>query len=320
MNRLWLPAVFAATLFLPAAAQASSCPQDPQRSSDTWYVTDETTHEELTSEQLARPLPALHSYSVSLTPGSPSASIVEVTELLLTPPAGVPFTREGHSVITTPQTAGALVVSAAWTEHGGVGPDCTRAATLTLNIAPFTASPAVRFKRRVYSDRPLVDFTIAVTRDQLGNPDPIVVRAKVSGLASAPTGQLSVLFTLPLGLPPFGTTPPKSGLLAHRAGKLDGVQATALSAFDSDNVEQIAVPPGGTGARIDFSFDGTGRKLHNNRIGAFYREGVLARRGLAVELTQDGKLLGRLSTGIICASHHAQGPPRCQLPGYRASV
>ncbi len=318
MRRGCLLAVLGAALGGPAGAHAAVCPQDPQRPADTWYVTDATTHQELTPAQIAGALAPLHSYRVSLSPGSSSSGSVQVSELVLTPPAGAAFTREGHAVIVSAQSPGPLTISGSWSERDGVDPDCTRSATLTLNIAALSERPNLRFTRHIYSDRPLVDFTITVARGPLGVPDPVVVRAKVGGKASPPTGQHAVLFTLPLGLPPSGPAPPASGLLARRSAKLGGVRASGLSAFES-NAYQVPVPAGGSGARITFAFDGTGRKVRN-RFGSFYRQGVLARRGLDVEILQDGDLLGRLSTGILCVAPRNTGFPRCRLPGYRTST
>jgi hypothetical protein len=92
-----------------------------------------------------------------------------------------------------------------------------------------------------------------------------------------------------------------------------------LSAFEPGNAYQVPVPSGGSGARITFVFDGTGRKLHN-RFGTFYRTGVLARRGLDIEIVQDGRLLGRMGSGILCVSPRNTGFPHCRLPGYRTST
>jgi hypothetical protein len=93
---------------------------------------------------------------------------------------------------------------------------------------------------------------------------------------------------------------------------------SALSAFDPSNNEQIPVPAGGTGAQATFFFDGTGPTVPS-RLGPVYRDGVLSRRGLVVEVLQGGHLLGRLSTGILC-EHPPNGGVYCRLPGYRSST
>jgi hypothetical protein len=47
----------------PASARAATCPDDPQRTPDTWYLEDETTHsDEWTGDQIRRSLPLLHRY------------------------------------------------------------------------------------------------------------------------------------------------------------------------------------------------------------------------------------------------------------------
>src|SRR5690349_22245024 len=89
------PMVFVALLFAlgaPASARAAACPDDPQRAPDTWYVQDETTHgDEWSGAQIPRSLPLLHGYRVSMAPGVSRASTT-ISDLVLAPPAGVPFT------------------------------------------------------------------------------------------------------------------------------------------------------------------------------------------------------------------------------------
>jgi hypothetical protein len=299
---------------MPEMAAAAPCPADPNRSPDVWFVRDQTTHQDLTDAQIARPLPLLHAYEVSLDPGM-SSGAASINDLLLTPPAGVAFKRDGHSVILAPDTAGPLTTTASWTESNGVDPDCTRTSSLTLTIAALTQRPQVHITKHVYSDRPMVSFTVRVARSAFGMAAAIAIRAKVTRHASPPSGPARALFTLPLGLPPFGAQAPSSGLLAHRSVRVTGIGVSGVSAFDPLNTEQIPVPTGGTGAQVTLTFDGTGRKLHN-RFGSFYRNGVLSRRGLAVQVVQDGTVIGQLRTGIICVNVPNHGAPRCHLPGY----
>jgi hypothetical protein len=107
---------------------------------------------------------------VSLTPGV-SRSSTTISDLVLTPPAGVPFTRDGHAVI-----------AATWTEQSGADPACSRTAGQTLEIAPLTERPVVRVTRHLWSDRPWVSFTVTVTRSQFGVPDPIVLGRLRTGI------------------------------------------------------------------------------------------------------------------------------------------
>jgi hypothetical protein len=310
-------AAVCAVLGAPASALAAPCPDDPERPADTWYVQDDTTHgDEWTGDQIARPLPLLHAYRVSLNPGV-SRSSTDVNDLMLTPPDGVPLTRDGHTVIVAPKSAGPLVITATWTEHSGFDPDCSRSASITLDIRALTERPVVRVKKFIATDRPLVILTVTVTRSPFGVAEPVTLRAKVGRKASAPSGTPKSLFSLPFGMPAFGTKAPSSGLLARRSAKLSGVKVSALSAFDPENVEQIPVPSGGTTAQATFFFDGTGRKVRN-RFGSFYRTGVLARRGLLVDVVQGGTVLGTMRTGILCVNPRSGGP-RCRLPGYRTS-
>ena len=318
LRRLVPLAAIWVALAAPMSAHAAACADDPERPADSWYVQDETTHgDEWTGDQIARPLPLLHGYRVSLNPGL-SRSSTDVNDLVLTPPDGVPFTRDGHAVIVAPQAAGPLVITATWTEHSGFDPDCSRSATVTLDIRALTERPTVRVTKFVATDRPLVSFTVTVTRSPFGVADPIVLRAKVGRKASAPSGRPKPLFSLPFGLPPFGSKAPSSGLFARRSASLGGVKVSARSAFDPQNVEQVPVPEGGTAAQATLVFDGTGRKVRN-RFGSFYRNGVLSRRGLVVDVLQGESILGSMRTGILCVNPRGGGP-RCRLRGYRTSA
>jgi hypothetical protein len=316
MRRIAVVLASVGALATPTLAHAASCPVDPNRAPDTWFVRDQTTHQDLTDAQIAQPIPLLHAYEVSLNPGT-SSGYTQNNDVLLSPPAGVPLTRDGQSVIVAPKAAGPLPISASWTESTGNDPACSRTSALTLNVAPLTQRPQVRITKFVASGEPFVSFTVRVSRSAFGVADPIALRAKAGRRASAPRGRPHTLFTLPLGLPQFGSKPPRSGLLARHSAKLAGIRVSALSAFDEQNPEQINVPTGGTGAQVTFSFDGTGRKVHN-RFGSFYRIGVLSRRGLLVQVVQDGHVLGQLRTGIKCVAFRTGGV-RCLLPGYKVT-
>jgi hypothetical protein len=317
MRRLTLLAALLGVLATPALAHAAACSSDPNRSPDTWFVRDEVTHQDLTDAQIAQPLPLLHSYEVSLNPGA-SSGYSSNNDLLLNAPAGVPISRDGHSLIVAPTAAGPLPISASWTETNGVDPACSRASVLNLNVGALSQTPAVRVSKFVASDRPFVSFTVTVSRGAFGIADPISLKARATKRASAPRRGARTLFTLPLGLPAFGSKPPRSGLSAHHRKKLAGITVAAFSAVDPDNFEQIPVPAGGSSAQATFSFDGTGRKVRN-KFGSFYRNGVLSRRGLLMQVVQDGKLIGQLRTGIKCVNVPNHGAPHCRLPGYKVT-
>jgi hypothetical protein len=282
---------------------AAPCPPGPNRASLEPWISDRSVGSESTPLRDVRgPFPVLHVFAVSL--------VGEIDNTNLTPPAGVPFRRDGQTLIVAPKTAGPLPLAATWTEREGNG-TCEGSTTVTLPIAPLTEKPRVRFTRFNATDRPLVEFTVRIARSQLATVGPLTIRVKVGTRSRAPGGRVPALFTLPVAPLELGAREPRSGLLARRSARVGGFFIRGLSAFDADNFEQIPVPSGGTGAQVKLAFDGTGRT-----VGGRYRRGVLARRGLVVEVVQGGRVLGRLSTGILCVNP-GNTVPRCRLPGYR---
>jgi hypothetical protein len=307
-----------AVLAAPAAAHAAPCPPGgPDRPGYTVYVKDanDLRDDATPIEERNKPLPLLHTFEVSMSfqqIGATTAGDVDIEA-----PAGVPSRHDGQTLEFAPQAAGQIVLTATWTETG-VNPTCTGSATIPLQIAALSERPRVKFLRFSASDRPLIELTMRVARGALGDARPLVIRAKVGRRASAPSGTPGTLFTLPFGLPSFGTKPPRSGRLALRTAKRSGIAIRAQSVFDEQNFDQVPVPTGGTGAQVTLSFDGTGRKVRN-QFGSFYRRGVLSRRGLVLEAVQGGKVLARLRTGILCVNP-GNSVPRCRFPGYKATT
>jgi hypothetical protein len=300
----------AAVGLTPAGALAAPCQPRPDRPTAEVWVEDRSSlqDEAMPLAQRRAPLPLLHAFRVS---------IVGVDDVNIQAPAGVPFSRDGHDLIVAPKVAGPLVLPATWTEPLGNG-RCEDSSNITLQIAPLTERPRVRFTKFSAIDRPQLEFIVRIARGPLGDAGPIAIRARVGTRASAPRGKRKALFTLPLGLPALGAKKPLSGRLAFKRAKLRGFGIVGQSAFDETNFDQIPVPSGGgTGAQVTLDFDGTGRKVRS-QFGSFYRRGVLARRGLVLEVVQRGRVLGRLSTGILCVNP-GNTVPRCRTPGYRTT-
>jgi hypothetical protein len=285
-------------------ARAAPCPPDPDRGPPTVFLKDRSANgDETPLADFKGPLPLLHIFEVSL--------VGSVENVSLQPPGGVPFRRDGtRTLIVAPTVAGPLAIAATWTEQRG-NVTCEGSTTITLPIAPLTQRPRVRFTKFNATDRPLLEFTVRIARGQLAEVGLLTIRVKVGTRSFAPRGRVPALFTLPLAPLALDARPPRSGFLARRSARVRGFAIQGLSAFDEDNFEQIPVPLGGTGAQVKLSFDGTGRT-----VGGRYRRGVLARRGLVVEVVQGGRVLGRLSTGILCINP-GNTVPRCRTPGYR---
>jgi hypothetical protein len=307
----------AVVLGAPQAAQADPCPPGgPDRPTYTVFVKDasDIQDEDGPLEERRKPLPLLHTFNVSM--GFHEMSGTQASPADIQAPAGVPSRHDLHTLVFAPQSAGAITLTATWTETG-IHPTCTGSATIPLQIAALSEPPRVKFVRFNASDRPLIGLTMRVARGALGDARPLVIRVKVGRRASAPSGRPGTLFTLPFGLPSFGTKPPRSGRLALRTAKRSGIAIKAQSVFDEQNFDQVPVPTGGTGAEVTLSFDGTGRKVRN-QFGSFYRRGVLSRRGLVLEAVQGGKVLARLRTGILCVNP-GNTVPRCRFPGYKTT-
>ena len=221
----------------------------------------------------------------------------------------MPFRRDGQTLDHLPEGSLARCRSPprgpnARERHG------EGSTTVTLSIAPLTEKPRVRFSRFNASDRPLVEFTVRVARGQLsGNGGPDHDSREGRDTVSLRPVVSTALFTLPIaGARRPGLPERPAGHARHESAEFS---SAVSSAFDPDNfAEQIPVPAGGTGGEVKLSFDGTGRTVNGRR------RGVLARRGLVVEVVQGGRVLGRLSTGILCVNP-GNTVPRCRLPGYR---
>ena len=310
--------VLVAVLAAPAAAFAAPCPPGgPDRPGYTVYVKDANDLQDDSTpiEERRKPLPLLHTFEVSM--GFQQIGATDVSGIDIEAPAGVPSRHDGQTLEFAPPSPGQIVLTATWTETG-VHPTCTGSTTIPLQIAALTERPRVKFIKFSASDRPLIQLTMRVAREALGDARPLVIRVKVGRRSSAPSGTPGTLFTLPFGLPSFGPKPPRSGRLALRTAKRSGIAIRAQSVFDEQNFDQVPVPTGGTGAEVTLSFDGTGRKVRN-QFGSFYRRGVLSRRGLVLEAVQGGKVLARLRTGILCVNPNGS-VPRCRFPGYKATT
>jgi hypothetical protein len=278
-------AVVLATAWTAQPALAAPCPPDRQPSV---FVKDVISSDEVLLETLRSSLPPLRTLDVALTG--------DIDNVNLQPPAGSTFRRDGTRALRiVPKAAGPLAIAATWTAPEGNG-TCEGAMTITLPIGSLDRKPRVRFKRFNAIDRPLVEFTVLVDRGPFADGSPVTVRARVGTRAAPPGGRPPALFTLGLAPPEvLSGDPPRSGYLSRRSARRLGFVIRGLSAFDADNSEQVDVPLRGTAAQIKFGLDGS----------------RFARRGLVLEIVQRGRVLGRLSTGILCSR------ARCRLPGYR---